>query len=330
VKTSEQETYTPSDSKFLPDGREALGYDEARAELDAFVANPGLDELASLFGVEELPDDPRERLHKLEELAAAHWDFRKGAERQATDWNDELLDQEGSEQWEAVFSGADKLGLVESSTAKNKHPQTLMFYGAANRAPFDRLRYGLEQVEDFGQLVYLGCSRPVSDGEREEAKDYAPDAQTEFDLGWGALETLLDAKMTDEVSWERDGDTWGMRLYEFEKDGETKHAFALSTPQYIGEERANTYDNLRFFADRAELAEDPDHTIVAVTNAFYTGGQGLPGVQELTLPFGTEIETIGFDAAYGGKVRKPSQLLQETKAAVDAAVRLEAALDQAA
>ena len=85
--------------------------------------------------------------------------------------------------------------------------------GGANKAPLDRLRYGLSVVDDFDQVVYLGSSRPVSDAEREKAADYAPDAQTEFDLGCGAFEKLLGAKVVDEISIEKDGDTWGMRLY---------------------------------------------------------------------------------------------------------------------
>lgn len=299
----------------------------ARHELGAFVNNLGLSKIAELFGVEELPEPTEERLQVLQKVATEHWDFRKGAERQAVNWNDELLDQEGSEQWNTVFEAADKLGLVKDTEPKNKHPNSLVILGGANKAPLDRLRYGLEKVEDFDQVAYLGSSRPVSDAEREKAADYAPNAQTEFDLGCGAFETLLGAKMVDEISIERDGDTWGMRLYEFDRNGEMKHGFVLSTPQQIGERRATTYDNYKFFADRAELAEHPGHTVVAVTTGFYTAGQHLPAVQELTKVYGTEVETIGHSAEYSGVVRKPSQLLQETKAAIDAAVRLEQTLD---
>lgn len=299
----------------------------ARQELDAFVQNPGLTEMAELFGVNDLPTDQKQKLQVLQDIATQHWDFRKGAERQATDWNDDLLDKEGSEQWDVVFEAADKLGLVKDTEPVNKTPDFLVILGGANRAPLDRLRFGLEHVDSFGQVAYLGSSRPVSDAEREKAADYAPDAKTEFDLGSGAFEKLLGARMVDEISIERDGDIWGMRLYEFEKDGETKHGFVLSTPQQIGERRATTYDNYKFFADRAELAEHPDQTVVAVTTGFYTAGQHLPAVQELTLEYGTKVETVGHSAEYSGVVRKPSQLLQETKAAIDAATRLQSALD---
>jgi hypothetical protein len=306
---------------------EQEGHTEALASLEAFAHNEGLVEMAQLFGAEELPENTAERLSVLQKIATENWDFRKGAERQAVNWNDELLDQEGTEQWETVFTAANKLGLVESSEPEDKDPDFLVILGGANKAPLDRLRYGLEKLDSFGQVAYLGSSRPVSDAEREKAKDYAPDAQTEFDLGCGAFETLLGAKQVDEIIEERNGDTWGMRLYEFEHEGEVKHGFVLSTPQTIGERRATTYDNYRFFADRAELEHHPDASVVAVTTGFYTQGQGIPAVQELTLPHGTHVETIGHDAAYSGVVRKPSQLLQEAKSAIDAAVRLEAELN---
>lgn len=299
----------------------------AQEQLDQFLYNPALGELASLFGADVLPEVRGERLHALQELAAAHWDFRKGAERQAVDWNDEFIDQEGSEQWNTIFAAADKLGLVESSKPTNKRPNSLAILGGANRSPLDRLRYGLEVVEDFDQVAYLGSSRRLSDAEKEKAADYAPGAETEFDLGCGAFETLLGATMVDETRIDRNGDVWIMRIYEFERSGEVKKGFVLSTPQKIGERRATTYDNYRFFADAVELKDQPEHTVVVATNAFYTLMQGLPAAQELTVPYGTKVEVIGFDAAYGGATRKASQLLQEIKAGIDAAVRLNAALN---
>jgi hypothetical protein len=109
AETSEQ-AYTP----------EAL----ASKELNDFTFNPGLAEVATLFGAENLPEVPDEatseqasevrgkRLAALQKVATEHWDFRKGAERQAVDWNDELLDQPGSPQWDIVFNGAEELGQV--------------------------------------------------------------------------------------------------------------------------------------------------------------------------------------------------------------------------
>lgn len=320
---------TPS---FSPEASNDIGREQAHAELDTFVQNPGLAEMAKLFGREDLSLDSSERLKQLHTLATEHWDFRKGAERQAVEWDDELLDKEGTEQWNTIFAAATKLGMVESSRPVNRNPDYLDILGGANKAPLDRLRYGLESVDSFGLVAYLGASRPVNDAEREKAKDYAPNAQTEFDLGCGAFETLLNARLVSKDKVERNGDIWAWHEYEFELGGETKTGFVLNTPQQIhdttmgSERRATTYDNYGFFADRADLSKNSDQSVVAVTTGFYVPGQHLPAVQTLTLPYGTNVETIGHDAAYSGANRKPSQLLQETKAAIDAAVRLQNAL----
>ncbi len=303
----------------------------AREEFEAFVTNPGLGELASLFGLAELPKDTHEKLASLEELAATHWDFRNGVERQAVNWNDELLDQEGSEQWKIIFKAAGKLGLVDGSEPMNKRPRTLAILGGANKSPLDRLRYGISVIDDLDLLVYLGSSRQIdTDLEREKIADYAEGAKTEFDLGSRALEGFLAAEQIYETYATYDDDTWGVRQYDIELNGSKKPAFALSTPRTIGARRATTYDNFRTFADSAtglaDYSLDNLASVVSVTNAFYTAGQHLPGVQELTLPHGTQLETVGFSADYVGMTRKPRQLLQETKSAIDAAVRLEAAL----
>lgn len=303
--------------------------ERANGELDDFVYNTGLEDMMDIFGSHELPHDRTERLQNLQAFAAAHWDFRKGSERQTIDWSDDRLDDPESYQWQSIFAAADKLTMVHDITPTNKRPDSLVILGGANRAPLDRLRFGLEQTQEAGQIVYLGSSRAVSEAEASKAADYAPNAQTEFDLGCGAVETVLAARVVDEVTIERNGDTWRMRYYEYEKDGKAMQAFALSTPQTIGAKRATTYDNYKFFADAAELATNPDHTIVAVTTGFYTNAQHLAAVQELTALYGTQVETIGHSAEYSGVVRKPRQLLQETKAAIDAAVRLNEYVRQA-
>ncbi len=301
--------------------------------------------MASLYHV-ELPVGQSERLQVLQQTATTYWDFRKGAERQATDWNVEgTFGEEGSEAWDAVFSAAAKLGQVESGTPQNRRPNYAVVLGGANKAPYDRLRHLEESLDDYDALVYLGSSRPVSDAEREKAKEYAPNAQTEFDLGCGAIETQHpNARAVNEDTTVRNGDTWAYRLYEFEVEQEqpdgtkvpvTKHAFALSTPMEIHAEeggetrRATTHDNYRFFAERAELADHPEATVVADTNAFYTPAQHLVGVQELTLPYGVQVETVGPSAEYTGVKRLPSQLLQEDKAGIDAAVKLSRAITDA-
>ena len=203
----------------------------------------------------------------------------------------------------------------------------------SSRRP-DRLEHLLESLDDFGMLIYLGASNPLTDGQKDKAKGYAPGAQTEFDLGCSAFETLLGARIVSRDSTVRKDDVWAWQEYEFEWKGVTRTAFALNTPKEVHEDdqqshRANTYDNCKFFARMAELADNPHVTAVFDTNALYLPGQHLAAVQELTLRYGVAVETVGPSAERTGADRIPPQLLQENKAGIDAAVRLEQAIAEA-
>lgn len=299
------------------------GSEKAISELLSFVNNPGLSELARLYGEDISVLPSRSKLSVLGNLAATYWDFRKGAERQTTDWSDDSLNQEGSVQRDIIFNTAAKLGMVASSRSANQTPDYLVILGGANRSPLDRLRYGLENVDRFGQLVYMGSSRPLSEIEKSKVKDYAPGASTEFDLGCSAFETYLEAVPVKNIRVMREGEEWGIEAYDFtDANSAQKRAFALNSPQIVGEHRATTYDNYRFLAETIGLQHHTTASIVSVTTGFYIPGQHAPAVQEITLPYGVTVETIGHDAAYSGAHRLPTQLLQEAKAAIDGYTRL--------
>ena len=299
------------------------GYERVVRELCSFISNPGLDELANLYATDISTYSTEQRLVALGSLASAHWDFRKGAERQSTDWSEERLNVIDSSQSRVIFSAAAKLGMVASSCAENKCPDYLVVLGGANRSPLDRLRYGMEQTDDFGQILYMGSDRPLGDAEKQKANDYAPGAETEYQLGVGAFTTYLGAEKIERARMLFEGETWGVELFDFAlNNGEKKRAVAFNSPQMIGTHRATTYDNYRFLARIATLHHHLRTTIVSVTTGFYVPAQHAPALQEITLPYGVTLETIGHDAGYSGANRTSTQLLQETKAAIDAHKRL--------
>jgi hypothetical protein len=317
----------------------------AQAELDSFVTNPGLSELATLFGEPELPDDPSKRLTALQEVAAQHWDFRKGAERMDVNWGEENLQEQNSEQTHIVFNATDKLGMVESSHPERDHYDFMTILGGANLSPLLRLRYGLSAGATFGAVVLLGSDRKVGPKERSATDTYAPGAVTEYDLMNGAAETLLGDRIVARDTFEiknpegrvtGDSKNWKVKYYELD-DGTP--IFSLSSDFLPDRDttkdarkqknRANSADTYAFMRNLAGDMLNPDAHVLNVTNAFYKPFQHLDGVRELELPTGAHVETIGFRAGYGvmGQRRTASQLLQETKGAVDAAVRLQQRID---
>lgn len=313
------------------------GEAQASHELFMLLGNSGLDEMVELFQ-EQLPDEKPERLDALQNIAASHWDFRKDVERQAVNWDETHLSDPDSPEGHIVFEAAAKLGMVESSAPKREHYDFLVIPGAANKAPWQRLKYALEQGVTYDQIVLLGCDRAVSDAERENAIDYASDnPQTEFDLMCAAAEKELDLiKPNDEPGDELYEETQ-LSGVDRQKEGRVRRyltregndVLVFSTFPIAGEQRANTSDSYRLMRFILGNQLGPQSSVLLSTNAFYKPFQHLDALRDLTLPSGAYVETIGFDAAYGGVSRKPSQLLQEAKSAINSAAKLSDALAEA-
>lgn len=305
-----------------PNYNQYPGREEAEEALTAFVYNAAFEVFAALHGAPELPMGQDERLQAMSELAPK-MDHRKNKERQATG-RDEWLDQEGSPQWRAAFRAGEMLGQVESTRPTNKHPKYLVLpagFGITNEL---RGKYGESVIEGCEHVVFLASARTVGDKERGEAG--VPTAQDEFDLCRVYFESKDDAHLVNEFSQHHKGELWRTTVYEYTQNGKTRTGWVLSTPRQIDGHRATTDDNFRFFGEQAGLADEPDASVVIATNSLYVPFQHLTAVKELTLRYGVDVETVGYSADEYADVkpieRLASQIEQEAKAAIDAAVRL--------
>lgn len=278
----------------------------------------------------------RERLHLLTEFARTHWDYRKGSERQQQQV-DTLLDDESSPAWATVFEATSRFGMVESTHPKYSEYDMLIILGGANLSPLQRTQYALEQGVDFASVASLGSDRVVRGGESDKTSGYAPGAQTEYDLMKGAVETAfgLDEKKTltlSRVGYDHDENSIPRVSYYRTTDSYAdeggKSIFVLNAPTRPGQTRANTDDTYRLLREVAGDRLQPGTKVLVVTNAFVKAFQEADAIRNLDLITGVESDTIGYDAAYGGVKRLPSQLLQETKSYVDALVRLQTSLDE--
>lgn len=314
--------------------------------LETFVHNPAMGEIADYFGLEI---DKSQDV--LPQYAASFdsWDVRRNGdkERYNVNWKDPT-DEVSKRASDKVFELTNKLGMVESSHPTKDHYDFVTILGGANKAPYDRLKFALEQGVTFDHLILLGAGRRIGDdpdpekSEREISKDYAPGAKTEYDLMNGAVESLLGDRIVHRETIDvvvpggradHDPENWKVRYYELD-DGTP--IFSLSSdfvPEQNAEKpiskhkmRANSGDTYVFMRALAGDALNENTDVLLLSNAFYTPAQHMDGVRELSLTTGAQVETIGYDAAYGGKERTAMQLKQELKSGVDAAIRLEKAL----
>lgn len=299
--------------------------DHATEYLHRFAFNPGVERIVREFDTHFATiKNANKRLDYLQELAAKHWDYRKGRERFEIVAN-EPMDQPGDALGKVVYQGATEMGMYERSTATLRHYNIMAILGGANRSPYNRLKYGLMQNCTYDMLAYLGSEREILPPEYEQVKDYAPGAKTEFDLGMGAIMSLMTDKLSENKEGEYDVVTseWHIARLQ-QKDGVP--VMLLSAPPFLGVKRANTADTYDFLRRLEQEALTRPKNILFITSSVFRYAQYFDAVREITLRTGVDIETIGFEPAFSGMDYKPSQLLQELKGGTDAAIRLRNAL----
>lgn len=297
----------------------ASAREHAMKYLVLFVNNPGVEKIVKEFDSHYASmQDPVKRLYYLAELAAKEWDFRKGRERyEVTEAF--AIDAPDSPVGKAVYEGARQAEMASASTATLRKYSIVAILGGASRAPYNRLKYALEQHVTYDLIAYLGSERQTTPAEKEKAQDYAPFAETEFDLGVGAVKTLLTDQIVGSLEYELK--TSKSRVAHLQQKSGVP-ILLLSAPPNQGGHRANTADTYDFLRLQIGASLDETKNILFATSAVYRYGQYFDAVREISLKTGTDIEVIGFDPVYGGIEFKPSQFLQELKSAADAAVRL--------
>jgi len=295
------------------------------------VMNPGFADLASLFSEEELSNDPRERLAQLRRIGTENWDFRKGAERQAVQWGDGVFANPQSEVGKAVFAGATKLGMVEP-TPLAEGDYDMVVLGGANRSPLERLEWGLEQPARVHTIFMLGSTRKLSDAEKNATADFAPGAETEYDLMRAAVSSTFQESgreftLTRAAYAYSSGEV--AKVDRYATDVGNVYVLCAPAPDKAatGRDRANTSDTYRLLRTFAgNYLRTSDRKLALSTNAFFSGFQEADVLAEITLPTGAEVTCTSFAAAYTGKTRLPSQLLQEALSYVNSLTKLDEAI----
>jgi hypothetical protein len=317
----------------LTQSPETIGLQRASAELEAFMGSPALSQILEGSGFDTSLAESTEKGEYIKFMLAfadEHWNARKNKERGDVQWGGKRAEQ--SEFYRQFVD----LGMIESSRLTDDRYDFLLVLGGANLSPLQRLRYGLEQPADYKHIALLGAGRPVSKKEGECVAGYALGARTEYDLMDGAARTLFEGFLTADEPLPLHNTTpdsnphhWKVNYFEA-ADG--TQIFSLHSDYEVkdtrsGQNRAKTGDTYKFLRSLAGDMLTPETQIALVTNAVFTNAQRLDAVREITLQTGAPVEVIGFGAGYAGVTRTEGQVLQEIKAAISAADRLQAALE---
>ena len=147
------------------------------------LRNPAIVAFLSYFGISVDPmSDPELFKQALREVDPRY----KGGlgvdrfrlEQDQTKWSRETI--------EIIMVAAKALGLLDQETQLKGHIDMVIALGGARQSNLDRLRYAADAVKtgkaSIKNLVIAGSNRILSDVEKENVSNYAPNAETEADL----------------------------------------------------------------------------------------------------------------------------------------------------
>ena len=307
-------------------------YEKYVAACNEWLCTPELDILVKRFGNEIPLGLPfRDRLNWLAGFSEA-WDFRRMQKNtkdnrtgEAARW---LIDHSSlkEEQTEASIRAAEKLGMINAVLPSKKSYDAILALGGARMSCLFRMRYAKELCEKYGirtkEITGLTGTRLISDSERSATDTYAPDAITEFDLMCAAAKSEFG--LTQEECRERGilksvNNSWEKVRYKSEILM-TVLAAPSSEPE---KRRANTADTFRFW--REQRKNDKENTILLVTSQIYVPYQQLEAVRMLGVPYGYNVETVGFPREWSANMpglQTAANYLQEIRSALLSMQRL--------
>ena len=326
-------------------------FDDAsiREWLASWLSAPAMHELAALCGWVIPWDAPMSVLLDQWVTLSGAWDFRSGAERHRMSWSDAEVDGHVLDD-DVVVACAEQLGLVQARPVEGG-VMHLVVLGGMVRAYDRRMRFArtlFDQLDPLPDVVVLSGHRPLAEAERDAAEQ----------LGWGRPESEMEvAPVALQAHFGVDGTGEVPEHFSESLDGPTlegpesqelmlRHVASWRTwslpavmrPDGVAldvvvapsgdpaHRRANTADQLAFWADHADVG--PDTRIALVSTTHYCVFQQLAALRTLGRDRGCEVVTTGVDWQPDGP-RRGAAYLQEIRSALLEAQRLLAVIGPA-
>jgi hypothetical protein len=246
-----------------------------------------------------------------------------------------------------VDDKATRLGLVTPGAPKRDTYAATLVLGGVYRSPLLRARYARmlrDEGVELGRVFLLGSPRfMISEpSEAIAVEDYAQGARDEFDLmigaasaefGWRAGDVRMECECADPSAccprWPLSGHPHAAttppeytheRSVEFVGGGDRAKAVALSAHTSRPPYRPDTSDTLSFWARHA--SPKSGEPILVVTTQVFVPFQYFDALRRLFLPYGLDVDVVGFDGSWGDRPLTTEYLLQETLSAIRSARRL--------
>jgi hypothetical protein len=302
---------------------------------------------AAMSGLSPGQTELLRRVLAVERIAAEAFNFRT---RDGSSYRErsQAVEADFSEKTRAqVLELTTALGLVSPQSPRFASYEKTLVLGGGYRSPLLRARYAAQLRAAgvaLGEISFLGSPRFLIEDppERPVTVEYAPEATDEFGLMLGAVRSEFGLEATEVTFvcgcasadqqcpiWRRRGVDGADRTPpEFTHERQAKlvaddgrtigSVLSASTgrPPY----RPDTSDTLGLWARCAEPRLG--QRVLVVTTQIFVPFQTFDGLRRLYLPFGVDIDAVGFGAQWGDRPQTAEYLLQETLSAIRSARRL--------
>jgi hypothetical protein len=253
---------------------------------------------------------------------------------------------------ERIARLADALGLVSASEPKHAGYDKTLILGGGYRSPLLRTKYAAllrRQGVGLGEISFLGSPRfLIEDAARPEravAEQYAPGATDEFGLMLGAARAELGLRASgitflcgcasadgmcpkwpyrhDETPPEFTHERQAPLVDEAHRPVGSVLSACTSRPPY----RPDTADTLGLWARCAGPTQH--QRILLVTTQVFVPFQQFDALRRIYLPYGAEVDTVGFGPDWGDRPQNAEYLLQEALSGIRSGRRLLVAATEA-
>ena len=203
------------------------------------------------------------------------------------------------------MAAADALGLVRPRSPKYQHYDHVIMLGGLVQGNLWRTAYTahlLESRDHVGDVTaisaYRNLARNEKDPGRDEFKLLGTFGLPHRDYEWEVMEdSLRRAFDLPEFTVEKESEPSAEGAARFRvawAESGGRHVTLVVAPALEAGRRANTSDGYRYWAAQVGHVK-PGDRVLAVTTCIYVPYQHAVALQNLALPFGCSVDTVGID-----------------------------------
>jgi hypothetical protein len=286
-------------------------------EITAWVRSTPLQSLVTHFGGTLPTDNLVAQLAYLDEFTASAWNFRRRVSDGPKERNQVDADAVSGPDEDLVVAAADALGLVRPRPTKYRDYDHVLMLGGLVRANLWRTAYAAHLLNNgvsAGNVAAISAYRDLApndtDPSLDEFKLLEAFGLPRRDYEWEVMEDgLRRAFDLPDFTVERLSDPSAEVAQRFRVASATaggRRVSLIVAPALEPGRRANTADGYRYWADQVQHVK-PGERILAVTTCIYVPYQHAVALQQLGLPFGCSVDTVGIDFSAIGDDPNPQR-----------------------